>query len=196
MPPLSKATGIIARFAAKSNESVVKFPFMRTLFLTIAIALCAPAAAQLYACTENGKTSYISDPTGRDCELQKSYEPSATGAGAGTAPAAAPKSTPSPAPAQAQGKKPPAAAPVKRQDMPVVSAATQKVRDEKREDILQQELHNESELFRSLDSALEAEKAKAQHQQNAQRIASLTERRRIRAQNIIAIKQELARLQP
>lgn len=156
---------------------------MRLIFITLAAALSAPATAQLYDCSEgSGKLSYTSKPTGEHCVLVKSYEPAA--------PAAATPPTPTAPPRQANT--PPAAKPIPPRERPVVSAATQKERDKKRAEILQYELERETAIYVRVRDALLAEQEKPQ--QDTQYIALLTQWRRIRAQNIKAIRQELARL--
>ena len=163
---------------------------MRLFFIAIALVCTAPALAQLHSCEVDGKTIYVTDPSGKNC---RNREAAPRGGEARTAPAPVPAPAPSSKPkpikidipsahdgSRAGGKK------------PVVSSGTQKLRDRKRGQVLQHELEKEEARYNYLMALMVTEQNK--QTVDKRRIARLKERIHIRQQNIKAIRQELARL--
>lgn len=149
---------------------------MRLLAIVFSLLLAFPAAAQLYVCKTDGRMSFTSQPIGDNCRLQKSSERTNQAA----APAAPAAAAPPPA-------KPP------KGKYPVVSAATQKIRDQKRADILFFELRQE-EKRREITYAQIKEANQADDGSNDYLLNYLDKQLHIQNQNITAIQQEISRL--
>ncbi len=161
---------------------------MRLLAIAIfAFFLVPVAGAQLYACPKAGGGSTLtSTPTSEDCQLQQSIK---RGAERLKAQSVQPKQAPKLVPTQTK-KKP--AAKKSSKKYPVVSTATQKVRDKKRMEILLYELEKEEQQQQATREHMESINIEIPKQ--AELLPHFEEKLAIHSQNIIAIKQELARL--
>lgn len=165
---------------------------MKTFITALAVFLSLPAGAEaseaFYSCKIDGKLSFLSEsqlsqlPRGsrQHCRLQRSTvrpKPQAQ------------QRLPLVEKAQVRNK--PAAA-KKPARYPVVSAGTQKVRDQKRRQILLYELDKEQRSLKTTGEQLAGIKQTAP--ENEALLSHLENQQHIHQQNITAIKQELARL--
>lgn len=153
---------------------------MRAVILLLMFSL-APASAQLYLCKDGDQTRYISAPTADgNCRLQPSYEKNAK-----------PQLQPiQPAPVKpSTAGKPKLIGVPKTTTRPFVSDLTQKQRDDKRGEIL---LYERAQELQRKDIWLKQLSTTAAD--DTRRLTLLQEQIRIHELNIVAIEQELARL--